>query len=85
MLSVSFTSHLWGPIELGAGIGNSWFSSDGIDSFNKLIMEPLRVDFRPGRILGIQDWRNGEDPWYREVLVLRAGWVIFRQVSRLPN
>jgi hypothetical protein len=76
MLSASFSIHVWGPLEVGAGVGNSWFSSDGFESFSKVIVEPVRFDVRPLR-WDINAWRNGTDHWLREMLVLRGGFVTF--------
>lgn len=63
------------PVELGFGAGMRWFSSKGFESFHRMTLEPLRVDFRP------LDWGASDRyvPWLRAAIVLRFGVVVFPQ------
>jgi len=56
------------------------FSSPGIPkAFWKVVVEPVRIDFRPLHLRD-KDWLTSPDKkmyWLREALVLRTGWMMF--------
>ena len=70
VMEPSFSWHVWGPFDAGIGAGVSWFSSEGFESFSRVTLEPLRLDFRPFQA------DDSQKDWWRQVLVLRVGWVI---------
>jgi hypothetical protein len=72
------------PLELGFGAGVYWFSSPGFDSFERVTLQPLRIDFRPF------DWSDEFDndgfvtstsrgSWWAAAFIVRLGVVVFPQ------
>jgi hypothetical protein len=74
MLESSFSAHVWGPFEAGFALGMSWFSSEGLQSFRKFTLEPVRIDLRP--IQWSEKKRETRTVW-GEAIVVRVGLVSF--------
>lgn len=85
--SVAF--HVAGPFELGAGVYVDAFFSGGLQTFSKIMLEPLRLDIRP------LHWKVGNNAaWWQEVIVVRTGLLAFptgfsasdlRAADRIPG
>ena len=79
-LEPSFSWHVWGPLEMGTGASVYWFSSEGFPSFSRVALEPIRFDLRPGRLDDLWHprtaFKNTNNNWWQEVLVLKLGWVV---------
>ena len=74
LLESSFSAHAWGPVEAGVAFGMSWFSSEGLESFRKFTLEPIRLDLRP--IQWNETRRRDKDLW-GEAIVVRVGFISF--------
>lgn len=69
-LEPTFSWHIWGPFEAGAGVGVYWLSAETFPSVARVMLEPIRFDLRPLRL------NDTQHDWWREVLTLRIGWVV---------
>ena len=74
LLDASFSAHAWGPVEVGIALGISWFSSEGLESFRKFTLEPIRLDLRP--IQWNEERRKNKNVW-GEAIVVRVGLISF--------
>jgi hypothetical protein len=68
--SVAF--HVAGPFELGAGVYFDAFFSGGLQTFSKIMLEPIRLDIRPLHFSVRNDAK-----WWQEVVVVRTGLLAF--------
>lgn len=71
-----FNAHPEGDfVDVAAGVGRYWFTSDGFDTFSGVVWEPVRIEFHPTTNFK----RNVK--WDQYIPVLRAGYLYFPRIE----